>query len=58
MTIYEERCPRCGGKGTVVKYGPHDDEYDSRYPCPRCTKDRTALKGTGWVVMAKMDPRP
>lgn len=44
---YEERCPRCQGKGTVVKYGPHRDEYDSHYPCPRCTTDRTALKVTG-----------
>lgn len=48
----EERCPRCQGKGTIVKDGPHDDEYDSQYPCPRCTTDRTALKGTGWIPVA------
>jgi transposase-like protein len=43
-------CPRCNGKGTIVKDGPHDDEYDSHYPCPRCTTDRIALKGTGVIV--------
>ena len=42
-------CPTCHGKGTVVKDGPHELEYDSHYPCPACTTDRTALRGTGVV---------
>lgn len=52
MTAYQEVCPNCHGKGTVVKDGPHELEYDSHYPCWRCTTDRTALKGTGWVPVA------
>lgn len=42
-------CPRCKGKGTVVKNGPSEHEYDSAAPCPLCTIDRTALKGPGTV---------
>jgi transposase-like protein len=54
---YQERCPRCRGKGTIVKDGPHRDEYDSHHPCPRCTSDRTALRGTGWVAVAHEERR-
>ena len=43
-------CPTCRGKGTVVKNGPSEWEYDNQYPCPTCTTDRTALKGTGYVT--------
>jgi hypothetical protein len=48
----QERCPRCKGKGTIVRDGPSEWEYDNMFPCPRCTTDRTALKGTGWVPVA------
>lgn len=53
-----ERCPRCKGRGTIVKNGPHDDEYDSAFPCPRCTTNRTALGGSGWVPVASEYPYP
>jgi DnaJ-class molecular chaperone len=48
-TAYQERCPRCQGKGTIVRDGPSEHEYDSHFPCPRCTVDRTAPKGTGCI---------
>lgn len=44
----DQACPRCGGKGTVEWIGG-EWEYDSHYPCPTCTTDRTAAKGTGRV---------
>lgn len=34
--LYTVDCPKCGGRGTVVKNGPHDDEYDSHFPCSDC----------------------
>jgi hypothetical protein len=40
-------CRRCAGRGTVVRNGPSEYEYDSHYPCSSCTTDRTALRGTG-----------
>jgi DnaJ-class molecular chaperone len=52
MTLYQERCPTCQGKGTIVKDGSSEWEYDSHYPCPRCTTDHTADRGTGWVSVA------
>ncbi len=48
-------CPRCAGKGTIVKDGPHPDEYDSAWPCPTCTTDRTAPRGTGLVADMSVD---
>jgi transposase-like protein len=48
-------CPTCGGKGTIVKDGPHPDEYDNQYPCQTCTTSRTALRGTGLVADMSVD---
>jgi Fe2+ or Zn2+ uptake regulation protein len=50
-----EWCQRCKGEGTIVKDGPHNDEYDNQFPCPDCTMDRTALRGTGRARTASAD---
>ena len=47
LSALGDTCPRCKGKGTVIKDGPSEYEYDNQWPCPECTTDRTALKGTG-----------
>ncbi len=42
-----EPCAQCHGVGTIEKNGPHDLEFDSHFPCPTCTNDPRASKGTG-----------